>query len=161
MNENNHFDSYTELHPRDPDDEPADLEADRHAELSSGHEADILIERTVDQAPLRRVARRVRDGYEKFGVPFAAFLWLEDTSFTDSRLLDQFEVVYASSVRSLDEAINSELEGLGWDEALREFRTRHGVEPEYLDWNYAELGALIHQLYDVVELDGWLHLFYR
>lgn len=135
--------------------------AQLHPELTAGREANLVIERALDDTSRRRVLRRLEEGYARFGVPFAAFLRLDDIAITDDRLIERFEDVYARSFATTKEAIDNELEGLGWEEALTEFCIRYGVDPAFLDWNYAELETLINQLYSVVELDGWIHLFYR
>lgn len=142
----------------------ADLQpswAELHPELASGRQAAQVIEHAVSDAPLRRVLHRVEEGYLRYGIPFAAYLRLDDTNLTDERLLERFETAYTASFANLDDAVDNDLDGLGWNEELHMFCTRHGIEPQFLTWDYAELSGWMHSTYDIVELDGWVHLFYR
>lgn len=151
-----------EHRPREQGDGSAETTwLDQNPELAIGREATSVIAEYLEKAPLRRIIRRIEDGYNRFGIPFAAYLRLDDIAITDERLIDRFHDVYAGSFRTMDLAIDNELDGSGWHDELREFRTSVGIEPAYLDWNYSELDALIYQLYDTVELDGWIHLFNR
>lgn len=104
---------------------------------------------------------RVTEGYLLGGSAFAAFLRLQDIAAEDPMLIHRFQDVYASSRQTMDQLIDDELDALGWTDALAQFRRESGIDQLNLDWNRPALETQLHDVYSIVELDGWLHVFYR
>ncbi|MFT3945152.1 MAG: hypothetical protein QM705_15200 [Ancrocorticia sp.] len=113
-------------------------------------------------APLSEHARhRITEAYAVHGTPFAAYLLLEDTNPEDPAIAETFTDVYATTWDTIDQLLDNELDALGWNDALNEFRAGQGIQPELLTWNRPLFTAYINEVYSIIELYGQHHVFYR
>lgn len=129
--------------------------------LRPGPQAEQTIRRALEAARSIEGEACIVEGYLNHGTAFAAYLRLDDTATSDPGLIDRFRDVHSGSWEKLDQLIDDELDGLGWRQELNTLRREHGIDPEFLDWNRPAFEAHLHELYSVVELDSWQHVFYR
>lgn len=147
--------------PEEPKESAQGATARPVAEIGIGPEGARIIQTVINRQPPGEHQQRILDAYLRHGAPFAVFLLLQDVDPQSPAIADRFEEDYVSSWQRMDELVQDTLEGLGWAQALGEFHLTQGIDPEYLTWDYEQLEVRIRDAYDVVELDGWLHVFYK
>lgn len=126
-----------------------------------GDESKQAILDAVAQATDRDETNRIYEGLARHGSPFAAFLLLHDVTPTNPALLAQFTDVYSGSWEHINQLVDDEIDALGWQPELHRFQQQQGIDPHFLTWNYDALGQHLHEIYSIVELDGWHHVFHR
>ena len=129
--------------------------------LRPGPQAEHVIQHTLMRLTALDDEKRVIEGYLGHGTAFAAFLRLHDVAAEDPALVERFRDVYADSWRTMQQLTTDELDAIGWKQAITEFKTQNGIEQEFLDWNWPAFEAHLHEVYSIVELVGWFHVFYR
>ncbi|WP_447589554.1 hypothetical protein [Microbacterium lacticum] len=148
-------------HEQQPPRGPHDPYGDLPEHLRPGPQAEHVIQHTLMRLTALEDEQRVVEGYLSHGTSFAAFLRLHDIAAQDPTLVERFRDVYADSWETMQQLTTDELDALGWNQAITEFRTQNGIDIEFLDWNWAAFEAHLHEVYSIVELDGWFHVFYR
>lgn len=115
----------------------------------------------VDLERISDVEARFRlfEGIINHGAPFAAFLRLPDVAAGEPTVIDRFTQSYAGSWPTLEQFIHDQLEALGWHDVLDALRRDHGIGPDVLDWNLDGFLVQAREVFDIVELDGWQHIF--
>lgn len=103
----------------------------------------------------------VRDAYERHGAPFAAFLRLDDTNPNDPDIENTFLNSYLASYDILRDAIDEQIDQLGWQDALTAMREEWGIAAGDLLWNYTAIEAQYREVFDVIEAYGRVHIFHR
>ena len=128
--------------------------------IEIGADSARVVQQVLSELSDPAARQRILAGYLESGPAFAAYLLLKDTAPDHPDLASQFAESYVSSWELVDQLIDDTLEGLGWTQALREFCSTQGIDPDYLAWDRDLLEGHIRETYDIIELDGWQHVFH-
>lgn len=66
-----------------------------------------------------------------------------------------------SAGRLRDHLIEESLDSLGWSREVTELKKAQRIPDNYLIWNRDALIAHLHDVYSLVQLDGWTHAFHK
>lgn len=124
-----------------------------------GPEAAASVERSLSSLCDPDDGLRILQGVKENGAAFAAFLLLADTNLADSEIIDRFHESYADAWEYFAQFRHDVLECLGWLQALEKVMSEQGIPDDHLTWNQAAIDKQILDTYDVVQLDGWWHVF--
>ncbi|MFV0433416.1 MAG: hypothetical protein ACK5LO_05490 [Leucobacter sp.] len=130
-------------------------------QLLPGDESKLAVLEITGRSTSEAEKQRIHEGLARHGTPFAAFLLLDDVSAADASVLNQFGDVYSGSWEQIDQLIDDELDALEWKQARQKLRSTPGIDAAFLDWNRDALEQHLREVYSIVELDGWHHVFYR
>jgi len=144
-----------------PHEQPAGTPNEQPAHLRPGPQSEHVLQHTLARLTSLEDELRVTEGWLAYGAAFAAYLRLSDTVPADPDLVRSFQDSYAGAHASMRDVMAVQLEALGWTEALDGLRAEHGIPDGFLGWNVIHILGRIHEVYDIVELDDWFHLFYR
>ena len=133
-----------------------------HHTSQPAEEGDIynLLEHIVSNTD-EKAMLRLREAYQTYGVPFVAFLLLDDTNTEDPAITDKFTANYISTWDNLNDLLDNELDALGWADALAELYASQGIPSELLVWDRQLFASYVREVYSIVHLDGRYHVFYR
>jgi hypothetical protein len=92
----------------------------------------------------------IKDAADRYGLPFAAFVSVEANAFIET---------YVASYPSIREAIDAQIDALGWSSALKELMATEGIAEGDLVWNYTQIEAIYRAAFQVIELAGAVHVF--
>lgn len=126
-----------------------------------GPDARRTVETALKRAHDPDVELRIVEGFLERGAGFAAFLALPDTAAEDPTVIQQFERSYAQAWEDVDHLIEDSLDALGWSREVTELKKAQGIPDNYLIWNRDALIAHLHDVYSLVQLDGWTHAFHK
>lgn len=122
--------------------------------------ADYFIEYCVNNAHTRRQARAIRQLYAEHHDAFAAYLSLDDINTNSEALAADFDNAYIGTFADEDTLVENELESQGWLEAVDQVIRQQGIPEGILIWDRDALLEQLHRyVYDIVDLDGYLHVF--
>lgn len=122
--------------------------------------ADYFIDYCITAASSRRQARTIRALYEEHHEAFAAYLSLEDVNTESGTLAEDYENAFIGTYVDEDALAEHELEAQGWTDAVNQVIREQGIPEGVLIWDHeALLEQLRRYLYDIVDLDGYLHVF--
>ncbi len=146
-------------HNTNPEQQSPSTASEAEAHLTPGPETMKLL--TVDLERISDVEARFRlfEGIISHGAPFAAFLRLPVVAAEEPSVIERFNHSYAGSWPSLERFLHDQLESLGWHEILDALRRDHGIGPDVLDWNFDGFLVQAREVFDIIELDGWHHVF--
>ena len=108
-----------------------------------------------------KATHRLHEAYHTYGVPFVAFLLLDDTAPEDPAIADKFTANYISPWDNFNQLLDNELDVLGWADALAELYASQGIPSELLIWDRQLFASYVREVYSIVHLDGHYHAFYR
>ena len=100
-------------------------------------------------------------GVKEYGEAFLAYLTLPNVDVADPQIVDHFIDLYAGHYESRKALVESQIDSLGWIEALAMFREREGIWEDDLTWDYDELWRHCLEVYSVNERFGGVHVFMR
>lgn len=129
--------------------------------LLPGDESKLVVLEATRRSTGEQEKQRIYEGLARHGAPFAAFLLLDDISTSDPAILTRFPEVYSGSWQHIDELIDDELDALEWQHELQKLRSAQGIDAAFLDWNREAFERHLQEVYSIIELDGWHHVFYR
>lgn len=121
-------------------------------------ETDHFLTSRLTQYP-DEIRAEIADGAARHGLPFVAFISAEERPPLRPDVEAEFLESYIASYRSLREAIDAQIDALGWKTALSKFMTEAGIAEGDLTWNYAEIEVTFRAAYQVVEFGGAFHIF--
>ena len=123
---------------------------------------DYLVDYCLTIAGSRRQATMIRRLYDEHHAAFAAYLSLDDVSPIAESLGDDFESVYVGTYLDEGALIDEQLEALGWREAVDIVIRQEGIPEGALTWDHDAIYEYMRRnVYDIVDLDGDLHVFSR
>lgn len=128
-------------------------------ELPQRSSADYFIDYCISTAPTRRLARTLRELYGQHGAAFAAYLSLEDVNTASATLINDYENAYVGTYLDEETFVESELAPLGWFDAIDETIQQQGIPEGVVTWNHDVFLDRMRDVYDIVDLDGYLHVF--
>lgn len=88
-----------------------------------------------------------------------AFLSLPDVNANTPMLLEAFHEAFAGTYADHEAALRALSPLAEWENDLADWRIDHGITTEALEWNIAPLLSQLREVYDLVELNGWVHAF--
>lgn len=123
---------------------------------------DHLVDYCLTVVSSRRQATMIRRLYDEHHVAFAAYLSLDDVSPIAESLGDDFENVYVGTYLDERALVDDQLEALGWREAVDRIVIQEGIPEGILIWDHDAIYEYMRRyVYDIVDLDGDLHVFSR
>jgi hypothetical protein len=144
-----------------PYEQPPGIPNETPAHLRPGPQSEHVLQHTLARLKSLEDELRVTEGWLAYGAAFAAYLRLSDTTPADPDLLRNFQNTYAGAHATMRDIMTEQLDALGWTAALNTLRAAHGIPDGFLGWNVIQILGRIHEVYDIVELDDWFHLFSR
>jgi hypothetical protein len=105
------------------------------------------------------VQARWRACLSRWGDAFVAFSQLRLAELYTDDVIGTFETLYGGSYDDLVEAAVSQIDALGWKEALYRVRRDEGITDDLLDWNYDAVIRRLSEVYQFVRSGGRVHLF--
>lgn len=126
-----------------------------------GAQAAASVERSLTHLGDPDDALRLLSCVERGGAAFAAYLMLTSTNLAAENIEDTFHDSYIDAWEHFHQFRADILEGLGWADALQGFLTAEGIPADNLTWNHSAIDRQILDVYDVVHLDGWWHIFQK
>ena len=103
------------------------------------------------------IARAIQSNPEAL----AAYLQLPDVDPNSTSLFEDFGDIFFSQYDSLDEAIDDQIESLGWNDALTALQRDCGVTPDELQWNYAAIERRFRETVDVIYYRDKIYIFHQ
>ena len=123
---------------------------------------DDLVDYCLTIAGSRRQSTIIRRLYEEHHAAFAAYLSLDDVTPIAESLGDDFESVYVGTYLEERAIVEEQLEALAWREAVDTVVRQEGIPEGVLTWDHdAFYEYMRRNVYDIVDLDGFLHVFSR
>jgi hypothetical protein len=97
---------------------------------------------------------------EKHGDSLRAFLRLPDVDATSPNLLESFEQTFCGTYLDMDDVVLNVTEMSDWETELQQWAMERGIAGAvYID--RAAIEEQTREVYDIVELEGRCHVFYR
>lgn len=120
-----------------------------------------IVERQAQSTYNSQVQNEIQDLHAKYGTAFAAFLTLDDVDLTGGGidLEQQFLSCYLGSFTDYDQLARAHIQALGWQEQFDRLIQAEAIPPSFLHWDYQAVKGLIHEAWDLIELDGRIHQF--
>jgi hypothetical protein len=106
-------------------------------------------------------ARFIQHALNQYGSSFLAYLILDGVDQTDPKIVEHFLDSYVGWYPDRTTLMKVQLESLGWDTALEQFKTEHGIQPDELDFDWERLWEHCLEVYDVEERLPGVHAFMK
>ncbi|PTL73201.1 hypothetical protein C1I63_10315 [Rathayibacter caricis DSM 15933] len=135
---------------------PHERQRPRHRRSEAEEDIAHLFRNRPDWEDDEYIARAVRNHPEAF----AAFLQLPDVEVTSGSIATEFADIFYAVYDSLDEAIDDQIEILGWNEALTALQRDWGITPDELQWNYAAIERRFRATVDIVYYRDKVYTFH-
>lgn len=109
---------------------------------------------------IRELAVGLRVLVEKHGDSLRAFLRLRDVDASSPNLIESFEQTFCETYLDMDDVIRNVTEMSEWEKELEAWAGERGIAGAvYID--RAAIEEQTREVYDIVELEGRCHVFYR
>ena len=97
---------------------------------------------------------------EKYGDALRAFLRLRDVDAGSPNLIESFEQTFCGTYLDMEDVILNVTEMSDWETELQQWAMERGIAGAvYID--HAAIEEHTREVYDIVELEGRYHVFYR
>ena len=104
---------------------------------------------------------RIECAYQEIGDALLAYLTLPGSNPASDHLEDNFHIAYRGDYATIDEAIQAQLDGLGWTDALKQMMHTNGIATGMLTWDLDLIQAQMDEVYDFVEYNSHVYQFVR
>jgi hypothetical protein len=104
---------------------------------------------------------RIDRAHQEIGDALFAYLTLPGSNPASDHLADDFNAAYRGDHATIDEAIDAQLEGLGWPSALKQMMHTNGIATGMLIWDLDLIKAQMDEVYDFVQHDGRVYQFIK
>lgn len=127
--------------------------------LGDDHEL-IYVPATRAGDDIQELAAGLMTLIEKHGDSFRAFLRLPDVDSSSPNLTESFEQTFCGTYLDMDDVVLNVTEMADWETELQRWAMERGiVGAVYID--RAAIEEHTREVYDIVELEGRFHVFYR
>ena len=120
----------------------------------------IYVPATTTGDDVQELAARLVALIEKHGDSLRAFLRLRDVDASSLNLIESFEQTFCGSYLDMEDVVLNVTEMSDWETELQQWAMERGIAGAvYID--RAAIEEQTREVYDIVELEGRCHVFYR